>query len=46
MVAIAGRSGLRVSCVDVVFDGSFLKPTGGRLVLIEHENAFTPRRST
>ena len=41
VVVVAGRSGLRVGCVDVVFDGSFLKPAEGRLVLISHENAFT-----
>ena len=33
VVGIAGRSGLRVGCVDVVFHGSCLRSTGGRLVL-------------
>ena len=32
VVVVAGRWGLRVGGVDVVFGGSFLKPTGGRLV--------------
>ena len=33
-VVVAGRSGPRVGCVDVVFDCSVLKPTGGRLVFV------------
>ena len=39
--SVGGRWCLRVGLVDVIFEGSFLKPTGGRLFLVKHENAAT-----